>query len=67
VIEAPSLIGAYDVFQVQPLCFLFEVRVKRFRSKLRAAPTWVVGAPLVCTDENMSGECRQEWSLLGLH
>jgi len=67
MIEAPGLIGAYDVFQVQPLCFLLEVRVKRFRSKLRAASTWIVGAPLVCTDENMSGECRQKWSLLGLH
>jgi hypothetical protein len=34
MIEAPGFIGAYDVFQVQPLCFLLEVRVKRFRSKL---------------------------------
>ena len=32
VIEAPGLISAYDIFQIQPFCFLLEVRVKRFRS-----------------------------------
>jgi len=56
VIETPGLIGAYDVFQVQPFRFLLKVRVKRFRSKSRAAPTGIVRTPLVCTDENMPRE-----------
>jgi hypothetical protein len=60
MVEAPGFIGAYDVFQVQPLRFLFETGVERFRSKLRAAPAWIVRAPLVGTDENMTGECGHE-------
>ena len=67
MIEAPGFIGAYDVFQVQPLRFLLEASVEGFRSKLGATPTGIVGAPLVCTDENMTGECWHEWFLLGLH
>ncbi len=54
MIEAPGFIGAYDVFQVQPLRFLLEVGVEGFRSKLGTTPTGIVGAPLVCTDENMT-------------
>ena len=57
MIETSGFIGAYDVFQVQPLRFLFKMGVERLRSKLGATPTGIVGAPLVCTDENMSGEC----------
>ena len=57
MIETPGFIGAYDVFQVQPLRFLFKAGMERLRSKLGAAPTGIVGAPLVCTDENMSGKC----------
>jgi len=67
MIEAPGFIGPYDILQVQPFRFLLEARVERFRSKLGAAPTGIVGASLVCADENMSGECRHEWFLLGLH
>ena len=63
MIEAPGFIGSYDVFQVQPFRFLLEAGVERLRSKFGAAPTGIVGAPLVCTDENMSGECRHEWFL----
>jgi hypothetical protein len=67
MIEAPRFIGTYDVFQVQPLCFLLKARMERLRSKLGATPAGIVGAPLVCTDENMTGECGHEWFLLGLH
>ena len=67
MIEATGFIGAYDVFQVQPLRFLFEAGVKRFGSKLGATPAGIVGAPLVNTDEYMTGECRHEWFLLCLH
>jgi hypothetical protein len=63
MIEAPGFIGAYDVFQVQPLRFLLEAGVERLRSKLGATPSGIIGAPLVCTDENMTGECRHEWFL----
>jgi len=34
MIEAPSFIGADDVFQVQSLGFLFKAGVKRLRTKL---------------------------------
>ena len=57
MIETPGFIGSHNVFQVQPLRFLFEVGVERLGSKLRAASTRIVGAPLVGTDENMSGKC----------
>jgi hypothetical protein len=67
VIETSSFIGADDVFQVQPLRFLFKAGVESFRAQLRAAPTGIVGAPLVGTDENMTSECRHEQFLLGLH
>ena len=63
MVEAPGFIGAYDVFQVQPLRFLLEAGVERFRSELRAAPAWIIRASLVGTDENMTGECRHEWFL----
>jgi hypothetical protein len=67
VIEAPGFIGTYDVFQVQPLRFLLEAGVESLRSKLGATPTGIVGAPLVCTDEDMTGKCGHQWFLLGLH
>ncbi len=68
MIEAPGFIGPNDILQIQPFCFLFKARMERFRPKLGAAPTGIIGAPLVCADENMSGEeCRHEWFLLGLH
>ena len=54
MIEAASFIGAHDVFQVQPLRFLFKAGVERLRSKLGAAPTGIVGAPLIGADEDMS-------------
>ena len=57
MIEAPGFIGAYDVFQVPPLRFLLEAGVECLRSKLGATPAWIVGAPLVCADEDMTGEC----------
>ena len=57
MIETPCFIRTYDVFQVQPLRFLLEAGMERFRSKFGTTPTGIVGAPLVCTDENMSGEC----------
>ena len=63
MIEAPGFIGAHDIFQVQPLRFLLEAGVERLRSKLGATPTRIVGAPLVCTDENMTAEWWHEWFL----
>jgi hypothetical protein len=54
MIEAPSFIGADNVFQVQPLRFLLKTGVERLRSQLGTAPTRIVGAPLIGTDENMS-------------
>jgi hypothetical protein len=54
VIEAPGFIRANDVFQVQPLRFLLEAGVERFRSELGAAPTRIVGAPLIRTDEDVA-------------
>jgi hypothetical protein len=63
MIEAPGFVGAYDVFQVQPLRFLLEAGVKSFGSKLGATPAGIVLAPLVNTDENVTGECRHEWFL----
>ena len=57
MIETPCFISSHDVFQVQPLRFLFEAGVERLGSKFGAAPTRIVGAPLVGTDENMSGKC----------
>jgi hypothetical protein len=66
MIEAPGFVGAYDVFQVQPLRFLLEPGVKRFRSKLGAAPTGIVEAPLVCTDEDVALVARHDRSWLRL-
>ena len=60
MIEASGFISAYDVFQVQPLRFLLEAGVERFRSELRAAPAWIVRAPLVGAYENMTRKCRHE-------
>jgi hypothetical protein len=54
MIEAPRFIGADDVFQVQPFRFLLKVGVERLRSKLGAAPTGIVGAPLIRTDEDVA-------------
>jgi hypothetical protein len=67
MIETSGFVGTYNVFQIQPLRFLFEVRMERLRSKLGATPAGIVGAPLVCTDENMTGIGGHEWFLLGLH
>lgn len=67
MIETPGFVGAYDVFQVQPLGFLLEAGVERLRAELGATSTGIVGAPLVCADENMTGECRHVWFLLGPH
>jgi len=63
MIETSGFIGAYDAFQVQPLRFLLEAGVKRLRSELGAASTGIVGASLVGTDENVTGEGRHEWFL----
>ena len=60
MVETAGFIGADDVFQVQPFRFLFETGVERFRSELRAAPAWIIGASLVGTDENMTGKGRHE-------
>ena len=67
MIETPCFIGSHDVFQVQPLRFLFEAGVERLGSKLGTTPTGIVGAPLVRTDKNMPGKCRHDWFPLGLH
>ena len=64
MIEAPGFIRADDVLQVQPLCFLLKVGVERLRTKLRAAPTGIVGAPLIRTDENVAFETRHDRSCL---
>jgi hypothetical protein len=64
MIETPGFVGSNDVLQVQPLCFLLKPGMERFRPKLGAAPTGIVGAPLVCADENMPGERGHEWFLL---
>jgi len=60
VIEAPCFIRAYDALQVQPLRFLLKVSVERFRSELGAAPTGVVGAPLIRTDKNVAFVTRHD-------
>ena len=43
-------------YQVKSEADVTEI-MERLGSKLGAAPTGIVGAPLVGTDENMSGEC----------
>jgi hypothetical protein len=63
MIKAPGFVGANDVLQVQPFRFLFKAGMERFGAKLRAAPAGIVGAPLICADKNMPGECRHEWFL----
>jgi hypothetical protein len=60
MIEAPGFIGAYDVFQVQPLRFLLEAGVEGFRSKLGATPAGIIRAPLIRTDENVAFVTRHD-------
>ena len=60
MIEAPGLICADNVFQIQPLCFLLEVGMERLRTKLGTAPTGVVGAPLIRTDEDVAFVTRHD-------
>jgi len=60
MIETPGFIRADDVLQIQPLRFLLKVRVERFRSELGAAPTGIVGAPLIRTDEDVAFETRHD-------
>ena len=60
MIQAPGFIGAYDVFQVQPLRFLLEASVECLRSKLGATPTGIVGAPLIRTDEDVTFVTRHD-------
>ena len=54
MIEASGFIGTYNVFQVPPLRFLLEERMERLRSKLGAASTGIIRAPLIRTDENVA-------------
>ena len=60
MIEAPCLICANDVFQIQPLRFLLEVGMECLRSKLGTAPTGVVKAPLVGTDKDVAFVTRHD-------
>lgn len=60
MVEAPGFIGTDNVFQIQPLRFLLEVGVERLRSKLGTAPTGIVGAPLIRTDEDVSFITRHD-------
>ena len=62
MIQAPGFIGADDVLQVQPLRFLLKAGVERLRSKLGAAPTGIVGAPLIRTDEDVALVTRYDRS-----
>ncbi len=62
MIETPGFIRTHDVLQVQPLRFLLKMGVERLRSELGAAPTGIVGAPLIRTDENVAFVTRHDRS-----
>jgi len=66
MIEAPRFIGTDDVFQVQPLRFLLKVGVERFRPEFGTAPTGIVGAPLIRTDEDVAFVTRHDRSWVRL-
>ena len=54
MVKAAGFIGAYQTFEIQPLCFALEMRVKFFRAQICATAARVVLGTLVRTDENVS-------------
>ena len=56
MVETTGLVGSDDPFEIQPLCFALEVRMKFVRTQVRTTAARVVFGTLVGADEDVSLE-----------